>query len=115
MKPVPFKFGDRLHIDMLSMPRSVEGHVAILTAIDAARGFVFAKAYYDKTSNNVTSLLLDQIIPYFGCSTTIVTNLGVENKNSEVKQLLDQFCIKHITSSRTHPQSNGMVERYQRM
>ena len=70
MKPVPFKFGDRLHIDMLSMPRSVEGHVAILTAVDAATGFVFAKACYDKTSNNVTSLLLDQIIPYFGCPTT---------------------------------------------
>ena len=100
---------------MLSMPRSVEGHVAILTAIDAATGFVFAKACYNKTNNNVTSLLLDQIIPYFGCPTTIVTDLGVENKNSEVKQLLDQFCIKHITSSRAHPQFNGMVERRQRM
>ena len=97
------------------MPRSVEGHVAILTAVNAATGFVFAKACYDKTSNNVIDLLLNQIIPYFGCPTTIVTNLGVENKNAEVKQLLDQFCINHITSSRAHPQSNGMVERRQRM
>ena len=57
MKPVPFQFGARLHIDMLSMPRSVGGHVAILTAVDAATGFVFAKACFDKTSHNVTSLL----------------------------------------------------------
>ena len=100
---------------MLSMPRSVEGHVTILTAIDAATGFIIAKACYDKTSSNVTSLILDQIIPYFGCPTTIVTDLGVENKISEVQQFLDQFCIKHITSSRAHPQSNGMVERLQCM
>ena len=98
------------------MPRSVEGHVALLTAVDAATGFLFAKACYDKTSSNVTSLIPEQIIPYFGCPTTIVTDLGVENKNSaDVKQLLDQFCIKHITSSRAHPQSNGMVARRQRM
>ena len=42
MKPVPFQFGDRIHKYMLTMPRSVEGHVAILTAVDAATGFVFA-------------------------------------------------------------------------
>ena len=115
MKPVPFQFGDRNRIDMLNMPRSVEGHVAILTAFDAATGFVFAKACYDKTSNNVTSLILDQIIPYFSCPNTIVTDLGVENKNLDVKQLLDQLCIKHITGSRAHPHSNGMVERRQLM
>ena len=46
---------------------------------------------------------------------TIVTDLGVENKNSEVEQLLASYKIKHITSSRAHPQSNGMVERRQRM
>ena len=113
MKPVPFQFGDRIHIDMLSMPRSVEGHVAILTA--AATGFVFAKACYDKTSSNVISLILDQIIPCFGCPKTFVTDLGVENKKMDVKQLFDQFCIKHITSSHAHPQPNGMVERCQRM
>ena len=39
MSPTTHKFGDRLHIDMLSMPTFVEGHVTILTAVDAATGF----------------------------------------------------------------------------
>ena len=115
MSPAAQEFGDRLHIDLLSMPTSVEGHVAVLTAVDAATGFVFAKACKDKTSKTVTTLLLDTIIPYFGCPKTIVTYLGVENKNQDVAQLLDYFKIQHITSSRAHPQSNGMVERRQRM
>ena len=109
------EFGDRLHIDLLSMPTSIEGHVAILTAVDAATGFVFAKACKDKTSKTVTTLLLNTIIPYFGCPKTIVTDLGVVNKNQEKAQLLDYFKIQHTTSSRAHPQSNGMVERRQRM
>ena len=58
MKPVPFQFGDRIHIDMLNMPHSVEGHVAIFTAVDAATGFVFAKACYDKTSNKLFLILV---------------------------------------------------------
>ena len=107
--------GDRLHIDLLSMPTSVKGHVDILTAADAATGFVFAKACKNKTSKTVTTLLLDTIIPYFGCPKTIVTDLGVENKNQDVAQLLDYFKNQHITSSQAHPQSNGMVERRQRM
>ena len=115
MSPTAREFGDRLHIDLLSMPTSAEGHVAIVTAVDAATGFVFAKACLDKTSKTVTNLLLDTIIPYFGCPKTIVTDLGVENKNQEVSQLFDYFKIQHITSSRAHPQSNGMVERRQRM
>ena len=50
MTPTASEFGNRVHVDLLNMPTSVEGHVAILTAVDAATGFVFAKACRDKTS-----------------------------------------------------------------
>ena len=82
MQPSAREFGDHIHIDLLSMPRLSAGHVAICTAVDAATGFVFA-----------------------------LPDLGVENKNSEVEQLLASYKIRHITSSRAHPQSNGLVER----
>ena len=93
MAPIATEFRDRLHIDLLNMPTSVGGHVAILRAVDAATGFVFAEVC------TVTYLLLNTIIPYFGCRKTIVTDLGIENKNQEVSQLLDYFQIKQITSS----------------
>ena len=73
LKPVPLEFGDRLDIDMLSMPQSAEGHVAIITVVDAPTGFVFAKPCFNKSSNNVTSLILDNVIPYFGCPKIMVT------------------------------------------
>lgn len=73
------------------------------SAVDAATGFVFAKACKPKTSSKVIALLLNTIIPYFGCPKAIVTNLGVENENQKVSQLLDYVHIKQITSSRAHP------------
>ena len=115
LQPTAFKFGDRLHIDLLSMPTSTDGNVAICTAVDAATGFVFALACPDKTSRCVSRLLLETIIPYFGPPKHIVTDLGVENMNSEISKLLKHYHIEHITSSRAHPQSNGLVERRQRM
>ena len=35
--------------------------------------------------------------------------------NSEISQLLTHYNIDHVTSSRAHPQSNGLVKRRQRM
>ena len=115
MQPLAREFGDRIHIDLLSMPKSSAGHVAICTAVDAATGFVFALPCLDKTSTSVIHILQNTIIPHFGCPKAIVTDLGVENENSEVEQLLASYKIKHITASRAHPQSNGLVERRQRM
>ena len=68
-----------------------------------------------RMSRCVSRLLLETIIPYFGPPKRIVTDLGVENMNSEISQLLAHYNISHITSSRAHPQSNGLVERRQRM
>ena len=76
---------------------------------------MFALPCMDKTSTSVIHILQNTIIPHFGCPKAVVTDLGVENKNSEVEQLLTSYKIKHITSSRAHPQSNGLVERRQRM
>ena len=109
------EFGDRLHIDMLSMPKSSDGHVGILTAVDAATGFIFALPILDKTASQVVDFISTFLVPYFGCPKSVVTDLGSENINSEVKTLFDRLNISHVTSSRAHPQSNGMVERRQRM
>ena len=76
--PPATRMGDRLHIDLLSMPRSASGKIGICTAVDAATGFIFATAIENKTSQSVVSILCDLIIPYFGCPKLLVTDLGTE-------------------------------------
>ena len=51
-----------------------------------------------KTSRTVCDMLTKIKNPYYGCPRTVVTDLGVENMNSEVKQLFSSLHIQHITS-----------------
>ena len=115
LDPPAHKMGDRIHIDLLDMPWSTMGHVAICSLVDAATGFIITNPVFDKTSSGVAQTLLENFIPYFGCPKVLVTDKGKENVNSEIALLCSKFNIKHITSSTYHPQSNGLVERRQQM
>lgn len=115
LDPPAYEMGDRIHIDLLDMPRSNMGHVAICNLVDPATGFIFTNPVLDKTSTGVAQTPLEKFIPYFGCPKVLVTDKGKENENSEIALLCSKFNIKHITSSTYHPQSNGLVERRQQM
>ena len=101
--------------DLVDMPVSSHGHVAICTLVDAATGFVIANPVKDKTSHGVSQTLLQKFIPYFGVPKELITDKGTENLNKEIKHLTQAYNIQHIASSTAHPQSNGMVERRQQM
>ena len=107
--------GDRIHVDLLDMPRSNQGHVAICTLVDAATGFIITNPVFDKTSAGVVDTLVNKFIPYFGCPKYLVTDQGKENVNSEIATLCKRYKIDHIKSSVGYPQSNGMVERRQQI
>ena len=113
--PPVCKIGDRLHIDLLDMPKSSEGHVAIWSLVDAATGFTIVCLCKTKTSESVVEVLHSWFFPYFGVPHSIVTDKGKENVNSEIQALTKAYNIDHIVSSTDHPQSNGMVERRQSM
>ena len=107
--------GDRIHIDLLDMPHSNQGHVAICTLVYAATWFIITNPVTDKTSAGVVDTLVNKFIPYFGCPKYLVTDQGKENVNSEISLLCKKYKINNVKSSVGHPQSIGMVERRQQM
>ena len=109
------QIGDRIHIDLVDMLKATSGHVAVCTLVESATGFTVLQPVLDKTSQSVSSTLLNHLIPYFGVPKVLVTDKGKENANSEIKKLTERYNIQHIFSSTSHPQSNGMVERRQQM
>ena len=115
LKPQAVSFGDRFHLDLVDMPKSSSGHVAICTIVDAAPGFVIVHPCLDKTHAGVIEALRTKVFPNFGCPKRLVTDKGKENVNSEVSRFLRNYHIPHVTSSTGHPQSNGMVEHRQQM
>ena len=115
LTPSAHRFGDRVHLDLVDMPNSNEGHVAICTLVDAATGFTIPRPVHDKSSWGVCDTILESFVPYFGCPEILVTDKGRENVDSEIKELTSTLNIKHVVSSTHHPQSNGLVEWRQQM
>ena len=97
------------------MPPSAQVNVAICTIVDAATSFVILSPCADETLQGVILALRTQVFPYFGCPKLVVSDKGKENMNKEVATFLRQYHICHRVTSTGHPQSNGLVERHQRM
>ena len=87
LQPSTIQMGDRIHLDLLDMPRSNQGHVAICRLVDAATGFIITNPVTDKTSAGVVDTLVNKFIPYFGCPKYLVTYQGKEKVNSEITAL----------------------------
>ena len=85
--PPALQIGDCIHIDLVDMPKATNGHVVVCTLVDSATGFTIFQPVLDKTSQSVSSTLLNHYIPYFGVPKVLVTDKGKENANSEIKKI----------------------------
>ena len=93
-------------------PTTLSGNRYIVSFIDLYSGWPEAYCVPDKAADNIVHLILEEIIPRFGCPLQILTDNGSENINKKVKETLKTMNIHHITTSFYCPQSNGKVERF---
>ena len=95
-------------------PQSASGNKYIVAFVDWYSGWPEAFPTTDKSAATISSLLLEEIFPRFGCCLSLVTDNGTENINKVMKDILKTLKIHHITTSTYHPQSNSKVERFHR-
>src|SRR3954449_2093801 len=55
-----------------------------------------------------------QILWCYSCSQIILSDRGTHFNNQVVKKLTEKFKINHLLSTPYHPQTNGLVERFNR-
>ena len=110
--PYPFA---KIGLDLSGpYPESLSGNKYIISFVDLYSGWPEAFAVPDKSAGNVVHLLIDEIVPRFGCPLQIITDNGTENINRVMKETLETLNISHVTTSYYHPQSNAKVERFHR-
>ena len=71
-----------------------------------------AKAVRSANSEKVANFIYENIICRFGAPRVIQSDQGTHFVNQVIKQLTEKFRIRHSLSSPYHPQSNGLVERF---
>ena len=114
----PIKVGkpfERIGIDFVGpLARTKKGNKYILVITDYLTKWPEAKALREATAENVVEFIYKDIICRHGCPGIILSDRGTHFRNKLVDGLCEKFEIKHKLSSPYHPQTNGLVERFNR-
>ena len=106
---------ERIGIDFVGpLERTKNGNKYILVATDYLTKWPEAKAMREATAENVVKFIYKRIICRHGCPKIILSDRGTHFRNKVVDGLCEKFRIKHKLSSPYHPQTNGLVERFNR-
>ena len=114
----PIKVGEpfeRIGIDFVGpLERTKEGNKYILVVTDYLTKWPEARAMKEATAKNVVEFIYKEIICRHGCPRVILSDRGTHFRNEIVDGICEKFRIKHKLSSPYHPQTNGLVERFNR-
>jgi hypothetical protein len=118
LEPMPIyqKFGDRINIDLLGpLPKSIKDSFQYLLVMsDSHSRYMELVPLINKTAIVVAEGIIKGWITCHSCFKVLGSDLGSENKNKIIKELQEKLGFKHIFSSVSHPNSNGLCERKNR-
>lgn len=114
----PIKIGqpfDRIGMDIVGpLPKTKNGNMYIVVATEYLTKWPEARALSNAKAASVVSFFYEDIICRHGCPKEILTDRGVHFVNEMLNSLCDELGVKHKLSTAYHPQTNGLVERFNR-
>ncbi|KAG0973037.1 hypothetical protein G6F57_012430 [Rhizopus arrhizus] len=105
---------DRVALDVKHVQTSKSGHRYIIAAIDYLTKYVEARPIRFQTSSEIALFLYEEIICRHGCPTIIVSDNGKPFLSNLIRQVCLNYSIIHKTTTPYNPQSNGLIERFNR-
>ena len=66
----------------------------------------------DQKSERIARLLVEEIVPYFGVPEAVLSDRGTNLLSFLMKDICQLLGIKKLNTTASHPQCNGVVERF---
>jgi transposase InsO family protein len=112
LQPLPIMgLGYRWSLDFAGpLPVIPRHNKYVLVMIEHFSKWIELVALPDKFSEGAAYSFLDRVLSRFGAPTEVLTDQGREFLG-EFQTLCEQAMIDHCTTSRDHPEANGLVER----
>lgn len=105
---------DRVGVDVIQFAKSHHGNRYAVVFMDYLTKWPEVFATKDQTALTIARLLVENVISRHGVPTEILSDRGP----SFVSRLLEQVCllmgIKRVNTTAYHPQTDGLVERFNR-
>ena len=111
MIEIPDRSFDKIAIDLVTDCETLtSGNKHILTIINHLTGWLEAFPIPDKSADTIVTTLINQYLPVYMCPIYILSDNGMEFKNSLMDQVLQQLGVDRIFSAPYHLQSNRKLE-----
>ena len=107
----PFEF---MAVDLLAMPESSTGNKYAMVVMDHFTRYATVVAIPDKSAATVAKAIVDRVILVHGPPTTLLSDQGREFDNELLLNISKKFSIKKVFTTPYRPQSDGLVERFNR-
>ena len=101
-------------IDLLTLSPSRQGSRYLLVCVDHLTRYTVLAPLQNKTAEAVAHALVTQVFLKHGSPKVILSDNGLEFKNSVAKEICSQFNVTQAFITPYHPASNGLVERSNR-
>ena len=115
----PIKVGqpyDRLGMDIVGpLPKTSRGNTHIIVATEYLTKWPEARAIPNAKASSVVSFFYKDIICRHGYPKEILPDRGIHFVNEMLDSLCIQLEVKHRLSTAYYPQTNGLVERFNRI
>jgi hypothetical protein len=104
---------DRVGIDLVGpLPPTKNGNRYIIVMTEYLTKWPEAKPIPNKNAETIAAHFHEEIICRHGCPKELLSDQGTEFCNQIVNALCQLHGIRHTLSSAYHPQTNGLVERF---
>src|SRR6266542_6843700 len=103
----------RIGIDIVGLLTITRrGNHYIVMVIDYFTKWSIAKALKEATAKAISKFIYQKIICEHRCPEVLQSDQETHFVNRVIEDLMKKFRIKHRLSSPYHPQTNGLVERF---
>ena len=113
--PIVNRVWERIAMDVVGpIQESIKGYKYILVLSDYASRFVFTFPMRNQTALTIADIFVNKLITKYGAPETVLTDQGTNFLSSLIKEICRLFKIKQIRTTAHHPQTDGLVERFNR-
>ncbi len=105
---------DVVGIDLLQLPRTIQGSAYVLVCVDHFSRFTILAPLYDRSATTIAHAVVSHFICPYTTPRVLLSENGTECMNQVLRDICTQFHIQQIFISSQHPASSIFLERTNR-